>query len=478
MPIRPPNNTARPWAYLKPALDMTLTFAAFGLAYWVRYELQWIRQVEPAYAVPFVVYLPSVVAVTALVVLSYWVEGAYRRDRTRTLFDDLYIAFRGALSGIAAIIFLVFLVTPSYYSRLIFGYTGVFTLILVGLSRIIERTVVVWRLRRGLGVSRTLIVGAGEVARAIMRSVVARPELGYQIIGYVDDNPAKASGEIGRYPGLGTTDDIARLISEQAIDHVIIALPWRTYDKILQIMSDCERLGTRVHMVPDLFQMALTRTVVDNLDGIPLIGVGQVALRDWAVVFKRILDIVLSVVGLVVLAPLLALVALAIKLDSPGPALFRQTRVGRGGRPFMCLKFRSMCVGAATQLDRLQERNEASGPLFKMHDDPRRTRVGRYIRRGIDELPQFWNVLKGEMSLIGPRPAIASEVERYEPWHLRRLDVRPGITGLWQVSGRSDLTFDEMVLLDIYYIENWSPALDLRILIKTAPTVLFGDGAY
>jgi len=244
-------------------------------------------------------------------------------------------------------------------------------------------------------------------------------------------------------------------------------------------VRQCERRQIKVRIIPDLFQMTLSKVVVENLDGIPLIGITEPALHSWQILLKRVMDVIVSALGLVILLPILGLVALAIRIDSPGPIIFKQARVGREGRRFTCCKFRSMAVDAEAELDALRERNEASGPLFKMRDDPRRTRIGRFIRRtSLDELPQLWNVLRGEMSLIGPRPPLPSEVKKYEHWHLRRLEVSPGITGLWQVSGRSGLTFDEMVLLDVYYIENWSPLLDLRILLKTVPTVLFGSGAY
>jgi len=256
-------------------------------------------------------------------------------------------------------------------------------------------------------------------------------------------------------------------------------LPSASHRKTLQIARAAEAAGTRVRIVPDLFQMAISSVVIENLDGIPLLGIRQPSLLDWRRVWKRLSDIVISVLTLVITAPLFLVLAIAIKLDSPGPVIFRQTRVGSGERLFTCFKFRTMTVDAEERLNELRDRNEADGPLFKMRDDPRRTRVGRLLRRlSLDELPQFWNVLRGDMSVIGPRPPIPAEVAQYEPWHLRRLEVPPGITGLWQVSGRSDLTFDEMVLLDIYYIENWSPLLDLRILLKTVPTMLFGGGAY
>jgi len=467
------------WVYLKPLVDAMLIVLSFGIAYWIRYELQWFRQVESAYLVPFLVYIPSIVWLTIILFFVYWLEGAYRAQKGRLLFDDLYIIFRGTLIGIATMIVFVFLASPSYYSRLIFGYTGVIAVILVSTERAIERAIISRRRKRGLGVDRVLIVGAGEVGRTIMRAVVARPELGYQIVGFLDDDPAKSKTSIGRYPALGTTDKLPEMIDAHQFDEVIIALPWTSHRKIVQIMNQCIRASVRARVVPDLFRMALSTVAVENLDGVPLLGIREPPLHGWQIVFKRAADLVMASAGLVLLSPLMSLIYVAIKLDSPGPTIFKQTRVGRGGSHFTCYKFRSMHADAESKVRMLRDRNEATGPLFKMRHDPRRTKVGRILRRlSLDELPQLWNVVKGEMSLVGPRPPLPAEVEQYQPWHLRRLDVSPGITGLWQVSGRSDLTFDEMVLLDIYYVENWSPYLDLRILLKTGPTVILGSGAY
>jgi exopolysaccharide biosynthesis polyprenyl glycosylphosphotransferase len=474
MQARRPHNL---WSVLKPLVDAALIVLSFFIAYLVRYELQLLKQVEPAFAVPFTVYLPSIAALLLILLVIYWIEGAYRNDG-RLLFDQLYIVFRGTLTGIASMIVIVFLITPSYYSRLIFGYAGIAICILVGGSRVAERMIIAWRHRHGLGVRHILIIGAGEVARSIMRSVVARPELGYRIMGFLDDDPT-TQNDIGRYPALGTLDKLSEVLATCPADEVIVTLPWVSYTKIMQIMKECERCNIQVRIVPDLFQMAFSNVVVETLDSIPLLGIRQPVLRDWQAFFKRAVDVIISGLALIVLAPLLALVALIIKLDSPGPAVFRQTRVGRNGALFTVFKFRSMRMGAEAQMEELQARNEATGPLFKMRNDPRCTRVGRFVRRtSIDELPQLWNVLKGDMSIVGPRPPLPSEVEKYALWHHQRLDVSPGITGLWQVSGRSDLTFDEMVLLDIYYVENWSPLLDLRILLKTIPTILLGSGAY
>jgi exopolysaccharide biosynthesis polyprenyl glycosylphosphotransferase len=249
--------------------------------------------------------------------------------------------------------------------------------------------------------------------------------------------------------------------------------------KIVSIIAQCEREQVRVRIVPDIFQMTLSHLDVEDLGGIPMIGVRDVSIGKGQMAFKRAMDVSISLGGLILLSPFFLLIALLIRLDSPGSVLFKQIRVGKGERLFACYKFRSMHAGADEEKERLQDQNEARGAFFKIRRDPRITRLGRLLRRGsLDELPQLFNVLMGHMSIVGPRPAPPSEVQRYQPWHKRRLEVSPGITGLWQVSGRSELTFDEMVLLDLYYIENWSPMLDIQIMLRTLPTVISGEGAY
>ena len=458
--------------------DAVLILLAFVIAYWLRYVLQWFIAVEPPYQVRLSVYVPSMALLTGIILLALWFEGGYRPTRGRLWLDEFYIVFRATIVGIAGAIVIVFLATPGYYSRLIFGYTGVLAIVLLGLKRALQVVVQAQLRKRGIGVTRVLIVGAGEMARSFMRSVVACPELGYEIIGFVDDDPANAV-EIGRFNPLGTTADLPSLLASDPVDQVVVTLPWCDYQTIMEVAEQSQQAGVHVRIVPDLLQMALSRVVVENVNGLPLLGWQEPAPRIGQWLIKRSLDLTVAAVGLIVLSPLFAAIALAIRLDSPGPVIFRQRRVGRGGKLFTMAKFRSMVVDAESRVAELRDLNEATGPLFKIRNDPRLTRVGRVLRHtSIDELPQLWNVLLGEMSLIGPRPALPSEVEQYEPWHARRLDVHPGITGLWQVSGRSDLTFDEMVLLDIYYIENWSPLMDLRIILKTVPTLFLGPGAY
>jgi exopolysaccharide biosynthesis polyprenyl glycosylphosphotransferase len=436
--------------------------------------------VDQAFRVPYRVFIPISLALTALLLAIYRLGGVYHQPRGASWFDEFYRIATGTATGIILVVFaIVIFFRPLFYSRLIFFYAGIIIVILLGASRLVKRITLRQLRRRGLGVDRVLIVGAGEVGRTVMRNIVAQPGLGYHIVGFVDDDPEKGGTDIGRFRALGETANIPRLVKELAIDEVILTLPWMYHRKIVSIIAQCERQQVRVRIVPDVFQMTLSHLHTVDLGGVPMIGVREIAISRGQMLLKRAIDVVISLLGIVLLFPLFLLIALAIKLNSPGPVVFRQVRVGKGERLFALYKFRSMRERAEEEQEQLKEQNEASGPLFKIRNDPRVTLVGRVLRRAsLDELPQLLNVLMGHMSLVGPRPAPPSEVQRYQPWHKRRLEVSPGITGLWQVSGRSQLTFDEMVLLDLYYIENWSPGLDLQIMLRTIPQFFFGDGAY
>jgi exopolysaccharide biosynthesis polyprenyl glycosylphosphotransferase len=466
-----------PWVTL--FTDALLINIAFRISYWLRYDLQLFRSVDPANNVPYEVYWPLVGLLTVITLLICRREGAYDVRRGRTLFDEFYGVLNATTTTIMVLVVLVFFYRRLFYSRVIFIYAGILIIVLLSLARVV-RSVFMSRLRHaGLGVDRVLIIGAGEVGRTVMRNLIAQPELGYHVIGFLDDDPFKTTTDIGPIKALGPLDNLPAVTQEYAIDQVIITLPWQYHRKIVRLMNECGRVGAVPRVVPDMFQLSLGSVDVEAINGIPLISVKQTSLTGLNLAVKRAFDLALTSVGVLLLLPLWAVVAIAIKLDSPGPVFYRQERAGRGGKPIIIYKFRSMYQDADAQLAKLQALNEASGPLFKIRDDPRRTRVGRVLRQtSIDELPQVLNVLRGDMSLVGPRPALLSEVAQYQDWHLKRLEVLPGITGLWQVSGRSDLTFDEMVMLDIYYGENWSLGLDLRILVRTIPQVLFGDGAY
>ncbi len=463
--------------FLQAGIDFILINAAFALAYFIRYELRFPITVAEANYVAYTEYIPITVGLSVGLLAIYRIEGIYNYVRGRAWLEEFYSLLTATFTGIAILVFIFFFFRPQYYSRLIYLYAGILIVLFLTVARVVMRGILGALRKRGYGVDRAILVGGGEIGRAIMRNVLAQPGLGYQIQGFVDDDPHK--GTIGNFPLLGGTDQLPRLLHEHKIDEVIITLPWHARDKIVRIMENAEAAGARVKIVPDLFQLSLSQIAVDAVGGIPLIGVKESSFSASAFALKRAMDVLFSGILFLLLLLPMALIALVIKLTSPGPIIFAQPRVGRGGKLFTAYKFRTMHAGADDAKQDLLHLNEATGPLFKIRNDPRITSVGKFLRRtSLDELPQFWNVLNGDMSLVGPRPPLPNEVAQYEDWHKRRLDVSPGVTGLWQVSGRSELTFDEMVMLDLYYIENWSPWLDVWIMLKTIPALLTARGAY
>jgi exopolysaccharide biosynthesis polyprenyl glycosylphosphotransferase len=467
------------WPYLLLGADALLIVLAFAAAYYVRYELQLGRLVDPANQVGIGVYIPFVVLLVVVSLLSYRFSGIYPYRPGRSVVEETYTIGTATTLAVVILSGINLIYEPLSYSRLLFLYTAIFVTIFLGSSRFLITTLRAHLRNYGIGVRTVLLVGFGDVGRMVMRTAVARPELGYRVIGFLDDNPRRGQTDIGPYRALGPIANFQGVITQETIDNVIICLPWQNHETIQQLLHTCEERNIRAQLVPDYFQLTKNQVQVEDLNGIPLLSRRELSIQGWNYVVKRTADLIMVTLTVLFAWPVMATIALAIRLDSPGPILYKQTRIGKNGKPFACYKFRSMVVDADARRQEIANLNEASGPLFKMRNDPRQTRVGRFIRRvSLDELPQIYNVLRGEMSIIGPRPNLPSEVEAYEEWHKKRLMASPGITGLWQVSGRSDLTFDEMVLLDIYYVENWSLALDLHILLRSVPAVLGARGAY
>jgi exopolysaccharide biosynthesis polyprenyl glycosylphosphotransferase len=460
-------------------LDATLINVAFVLSYIVRYQLELPYPVDPQYDAPFHPYLPFAVLLTLLCLAMYAIDGLYTVRRRPRLVSQIYRVINGTTTSIVIIMALTFFLQPLVYSRGMLVLAGALIILFLSLARLTSHAVTLRRRRKGIGVERVLVVGAGEVGRAVMRTILADPMLGYQVAGYLDDDPSKGNG-LGRIKSLGTLDNLAGAISEAGVNEVIVTLPWMYHRRITQIVEFCEHEGVRVRVVPDVFQRSMRSLDLDSLSGIPLITPVGDRITSGARLAKRTTDLVLSVVVLPFLALIYVVAAVAIKLDSRGPVIFRQQRIGKDGHPFEVYKFRTMIQGADKLKDQVAHLSKYQGDtLLKVPNDPRMTRVGRFLRHmSIDELPQVINVLQGEMSWVGPRPNTPDEVEQYEPWQRKRLSVLPGITGLWQVSGRSDVPFDEMCLLDIFYIENWSLELDIRIILQTVPQIIFGNGAY
>ncbi len=459
-------------------LDCLLATLGAALGYSMRYVLrvgglhQTIAPIPPV-----TLAVLGLVAVT-LTVLELARSSAYRRSLGASGLSQYLAVLRAVTVAVAVIIVASAAVQEQNVSRLVYAYIWIGMVALLWAGRMAQTALCMRAYRLGRGVRRIAVVGATPVGKMVMQNMATRRDHGYDLLGYIAEHSG-APRRFGRFACLGTIAELDQVVADQRVDEFIIALPAASHAHIAPLVARCEQAGVAVKFVPDLLDLRLSRVRMDAVAGIPLIDVRADTPGRLHTVLKRGLDVSVAALALLVALPVMAITALAIRLDSPGPILFRQERLGKHGRPFTIFKFRSMRLDAERQLALLRAQNEASGPIFKMRHDPRVTRVGRLIRKlSIDELPQLLNVLRGDMSLVGPRPPLQHEVEQYEEWHRRRLEATPGITCLWGVSGRSKLDFDEMVMLDLYYLDNWSLGLDLRILLRTAWTLLRPNGAY
>ncbi len=353
--------------------------------------------------------------------------------------------------------------------------------LLICLALVIVHRLAIWRVLRHWGYAtrqrRVLIVGTGGIARDIAHAIQSQEWSGLALAGFVtdrSDDPPPAD-----LPLLGTLADVPTLVTAQNIAEVVIALPRDGADGLLEFVRQLQSLPVNIRLIPDYFDMAFLRLSTENFGGMPLLSLKEPVLDPFQRVVKRAFDLVLTSLLLIPALPLMGLIALAIKRDSPGPVLFRQTRVGEGGRLFTMLKFRTMIVGAEIMQDAVNQLDEEGHILHKRADDPRVTRVGRWLRRtSLDELPQLFNILRGEMSLVGPRPEMPWLVEKYEAWQRKRFEVPQGLTGWWQINGRADRPMHLHTEDDLYYIRNYSVWLDLKILWKTVQAVLLRRGAF
>lgn len=458
--------------------DLLLISVGFAFAYVARYEFQWL--LPTTIIVPYSQYLGQQALLTLLLVFTFSQNRVWSRRRGEFWIDEVSRVGYATATGVALMMAFTFFFRPLAFSRLLLVWALVFIILFIAISRMLRRVSLDLLYRRGIGVDKTLIIGAGEAGRSVIRTLLARPDLGFRAIGYLDDPATQDSVGSGRIPRVGGWQDLESILRrEPGVRTIFIALPSHHQAQIEELLAVCHQYGVIARVIPDLFQLSLNRVDFSNMAGIPMLSTREVRISPIGMTLKRVLDLLIVLILAIPALIITAITTVAIKLESAGPVFYFQERVGFQGKRFRMAKFRSMVLDADDQRAALEAFNEADGPIFKIRDDPRLTRVGRIIRRfSLDEIPQFYNVLVGDMSLVGPRPPLAEEVARYQPWHMQRLAVKGGITGLWQVSGRSDLTFDEQCLLDIYYIENWSLAMDLRIILQTIPRALFGSGAY
>jgi exopolysaccharide biosynthesis polyprenyl glycosylphosphotransferase len=457
------------------ASDLLVTLVAFFTAVQARFWLSFgIQLAWDQASQPWLVY-----ALVALIWgASFALVKVYDARPTVRAEDEakvIALAVGIACLVLAGVLYLTYRDLPR---RLFFYFTLIDLILLIGL-RLALRGALRFSGRSEVSPRRILVVGAGRLAQQVALGVRAQHAAGLTLVGCVDDEIASLPPSDPAGPLLGRIKDVRTLVQREAVDEVIFAQPLRAHGAIERLVQALQSDPVRVRVVPDYLDLAMSRATVEVFNGLPLVGLRDPAIGGFDRVIKRCFDLMLSALILLFIWPLMLLVALAVKLDSPGPALFIQERIGENGRPFRMYKFRSMVTGADKMLDSIAEPDHSGAIVHKAPYDPRVTRVGRFIRRtSLDELPQFFNVLRGEMSLVGPRPELPWLVENYELWQRRRFAVPPGITGWWQINGRSDRLMHMHTEDDLYYIQNYSPLLDLHILWRTIGVVLRGNGAY
>lgn len=461
-------------AILVPVDYLMLVLAGLA-AYFLRTSslvAEW-RPVLFSVNLPFNRYFGLVLLVAVFLLLVFAVSGLYVIRRANGILEDSAKILIATSAGLVGVILYSFIRREWFDSRFLIFAAWLLAVFFVVLGRVLVRSIQKYLLRNyGYGAHNALVIGGDGVSEDILKEMKDNPSLGYKPICFFKELEL---------------DKIKETAQRVQIDDLLLANPEFPREQVLGLMEFCEERHINFKFVPNLFQALTTNIEFDTLAGVPLIELKRAALDGWGQIIKRTIDIIGSLLAIVIFSPVMAVIAVLEKLDSPGPVIYKNQRVGPKGEKFYTYKFRSMkleyCTGkdydksgraGAFEDELAQKQSGRQGPVFKIMDDPRRTKLGRFLEKtSLDELPQFFNVLLGQMSLVGPRPHMPKEVARYEKWHKKVFNLKPGITGLAQISGRSDLDFDEEVKLDTYYIENWSLWLDIKILLKTPLVVLF-----
>jgi exopolysaccharide biosynthesis polyprenyl glycosylphosphotransferase len=449
-------------------VDAVMMIAAFFAAYYLRKVTEYPRPLDPR---PFSYYGGMLLIHTGTLLATFFIYRLYHFKPGLSRIDKSYSLMAAISFGTVASVALTSFVYKNEldYPRAMVVYAWILSIVLAMVGRLLTD----W-LRgryRVANPTRVLIVGAGDVGRMILQKISQSPNLGYQPVGFADDTPGRK--EVSGLPVLGPTHQLRLLLQEHNVQEVIIGLPEASHEEVLDLISQAEQEKATVRVFPDVFQIIASEISIDDLNGLPLLTVRDVALRGWRLVLKRAMDFVVSAITLILLSPFLILLTFLIKLDSPGSVFYAQERMGLDARPFQLLKFRSMRKDAEKE----------TGPVWATKDDPRVTRLGAFIRRhSLDELPQFINVLLGDMSLVGPRPERPVFVEQFRqivPRYMERHKEKAGLTGWAQVNGlRGDTSIVQRTKYDLWYIENWSLLLDVKILLKTVFGLFRDENAY
>lgn len=451
--------------------DAMVAASAFVAAYLLRDKIQDIYPLE-AYLklLPFFV-LIWVGFFTAL--------GMYNSFRIKPLSDIISIIFETSMFGFVIFGSVLYMLKLHEISRtlvfMMFGSAVIFF--------IVEKVALIKSFRfvrkRGYNTRNILIVGTNRRALHFAEVVERHSEWGFRVLGFLDEDPKRKGEELDKHKVIGAFSDLLSILHNKVVDHVVFVVHRMWFEKIEDLIRICETEGIPASVTVDIYEQKISRAKQNDFHGIPLLTFESAPTNEWQLAAKRIFDLSFSLVFLILFSPVFLFIASAIKMSSAGPVLFRQERCGLNGRRFMFYKFRTMIDGAEGKLGELLDCNEMGGPVFKMKNDPRITPIGKFLRRySLDELPQLWNIFLGQMSFVGPRPPIPKEVNKYDNWQRRRLSMKPGLTCLWQISGRNEIkNFEQWMKLDLKYIDNWSLWLDLKIFFKTIPVVLLAKGA-
>ena len=453
---------------------------SFYYAYYLRFFTKIFKENVISYTLDDNYVLYSIIFILIALIIFY-INKLYNWDNIYRGSGYAVRIIRSVFIDIIIIILIGSLFNRFTFSRIWLSLLTVFSVTTLLLSRLAIELITQFILKKVGVASKTAILGIGENGKRIEDTFKKRSFWGYNIVGYIDkktriDNDKKYALDFNI---LGYTEDIKEVIISNNIQRVVISGLEYKYSETLEIIEKLKGMDVSIMLFPGFFEFSIKRMAVREISGIPLMQVANIGFFGFSLFLKNMLDYILGTIIFIIFIPIYLVVALMIKIDSPGPVFYKQKRYTKKCKEFYIYKFRTMFLNADTRLEELKHLNEADGPLFKIKNDPRITKTGRFLRKfSIDEFPQIINVLRGELSLVGPRPPIPGEVEQYNEWEMKRLDVKQGITGLWQISGRSELNFEEMTRLDLYYIQNWSIAMDIMIILKTLPAVLFSKGAY
>jgi exopolysaccharide biosynthesis polyprenyl glycosylphosphotransferase len=431
-----------------------------------------LRHLEAAAPLSSIAYL---LVFSVYLVIFAQVYGLYRPSDSRSGLNEQRLTIQATMTSGLLLCGTLYLARAFEVSRIVVAVTVAVTLVFVMTRRAIERKMRARRYLQGRETRNVLIVGEGRVAHALRNHLQALPHMGFRFMGFVSLEPGAEDSSNPQV--IGNIRNCVPLARSLFVDEIYFSTP-ADKQTVISVVEDARAVGIDVRVVPDLYDGLAWNAPVEFIGQFPTIPLHRRDFPRGSFILKRVLDVSLSLLALTVFSPIMLVIAIMVKMDSEGPIFYRAARIGRKGRMFTCFKFRTMVTNADKLRKDLEAQNERDSILFKMKNDPRITRVGARLRKySLDELPQFFNVLIGDMSLVGPRPPLASEVEKYDLSHLRRLDVLPGITGLWQVEAREDPSFDSYISLDTAYVENWNIMLDLRILARTIGVVLGGTGS-